>query len=500
MIKRFTIYLFLILTTIAITNNSISNLINASANDVILLNARADSDYSFTLTCNNNTHITNGGEPTGYYIEVKNTGTLEDTILFSYEIINVTGGTEPDATEWFVRLDRAQMTLLPGETVTIILSIATSCGCQEGTIATVRLTGQSSNEPSVILFVDTFTTRGPKEGDQLVDIEIENFMDLSEPRAGKPLTFSFKVYNYQSVSQSYNLINLEKPPDWTVEFNENIFNIDLKSKISIPITLSIPTKNNPNDYLFNFSVKSINDPTIIDFIDVILTLQPELAITEIKSLNATPTAGESLSIEVTFSNIGPAVARDFVLNLYNSSERTKDKLIYQTTIPELYGDTEMKINFTWLPMVAKVYNITGILNPDFTIPEMSNRYGNNIITSKITVQQPEPPDIPNGGDDSNGTGDNYMAAGIGVTIFIIIILVLIYYFTHRTGSAKGEEKTAKKIPLSKGFDRGDSSSGRGRGSTSGKKGKKGRKGKGKKARKEKLTARERARLKAREKH
>ena len=500
MIKRVAIHLFLIIIIIAITNNSFSNRLYGSGNDYLLLNSRANSDYSFTLTCNNNTHITNGGDPTGYYIEAKNTGTMEDTIIFSCEIINVTGGTEPDASEWYVRLDREQMTLLPGESVTIILSIATACNCQEGTIATVRLTGQSSNEPSVILSVDTYTTRGPKEGDQLVDIEIENFMDLSEPHAGKPLTFSLKVYNYQSVSQSYNLINLGKPPDWTVEFDENIFNIELKSKVSIPITLNIPAKNNPNDYLFNFSVKSINDPTIIDFIDVIITLQPELALTEIKSLNATPTAGEPLAIEVTFSNIGPAVARNFVLKLYNSSGRTQDSLIYQTTIPELYGETKMMMNFTWLPMVAKVYNITGILNPDFIIPEMSNRYGNNIITSKIMVQEPEKPNIPKDGDDGAKTADNYMVAGIGITIFILIILVLIYFFTHRTGSAKDEERTAKKIPLSRSFDRADRDRhARARQTSSGKKDKKGRGGKGKKARKEKLTAHERARLKAMEK-
>ena len=61
---------------------------------------RARSDYNFIITCDNNSHITSGGDTTGYYIEVNNTGTSQDSISLSYDIIEVTGGEEPTPNDW----------------------------------------------------------------------------------------------------------------------------------------------------------------------------------------------------------------------------------------------------------------------------------------------------------------------------------------------------------------------------------------------------------------
>ena len=63
------------------------------------------ADYDFTLICENNSHITNGGDATGYIIKITNTGTQSDTIALDWEIIDVTGGTEPDPSEWEAHLN-----------------------------------------------------------------------------------------------------------------------------------------------------------------------------------------------------------------------------------------------------------------------------------------------------------------------------------------------------------------------------------------------------------
>ena len=103
-----------------------------------------------------------------------NTGTQQDTIVLSYEIINVTGGDEPDVREWYANLDKTQLTLLVGETGIVILTVDSSCGCQEGTVATVRVLGQSINEPTVTAYADTFTTRGPEIREDALEIELNN--------------------------------------------------------------------------------------------------------------------------------------------------------------------------------------------------------------------------------------------------------------------------------------------------------------------------------------
>ncbi len=451
---------------------------NTSATIMEFSRSRASPDYSFTITTSNNSHITNGKDPTGYYINIKNEGNLQDTILLTYKIINVTGGPEPDIREWSVKLNKESITLNPSDTGTIILTVESSCSCQDGTIATVRVTGESINEPTVTDYVDTYTTRGPEENEILVELDIEDVSVFFDLHPGQILSFSMVVYNYQSVSQSYTITNTKQPIGWDIKFVQEIFEVPQNSKTSIGVQTSIPIKNEPGDYVFSFRIISNYDSTIFASKSVTITLLPELTVDAITPSESEPTLGNSIELEITIKNLGQAVARDFVVNLYDSIERTPEHLINTTKVKELFGEDEITHTFTWLGDDLGPYNLTVHVDPNDLIDEVGNRIGNNIKTRTITVKKPIQQKPEDGNDNSSDVMSKYL---LPITLFIIIILcslIFIIYFFRRFRGSKNYGKSAKKIPLSHSFSRGGSGKGR------------------KKAHKEKLTASERARIKA----
>jgi hypothetical protein len=439
--------------------------------------SRADSDFDFTITIENNTHITNGGDPTGYFIDVKNIGTAQDTISIKFKIINLTGGDEPDIKEWNVHLDKDSVTLNPGESEVVVLTVETGCGCQDGTTATIRVTAQSINEPSMSKYVDTYTTRGPNLGEQLVRISIEDVSVFVVLTAGQEITFGLRVDNYQSVPQSYFITNTGKPAGWPIEFSTEPFEVGQNSKSSIKVHTKIPTENEPGIYTFSFNVRSDRDPTLSNSTKVPIGLYPELAVEKLQLSKTTPNVSEPTTLQVSISNLGQAVARNFVLTLYNGTQLIPKYLINSTRVTELYGNDSTIVEFTWVPSYSGVQNLTLYVNPNSIIKEAFNRYGNNLLTKEITVQKPVIDDPSKNGDDNDQSGESNIYL-VAVIIIIIVILIVIFIIKPRTSSLKASGRTAQKIPLSRG------SGGR---TTK----------RGKKARKEKLTAAENARLKAR---
>ena len=292
--------------------------------------------------------MTNGKDPTAYNIKIENTGAAQDTILVTSKIINVTGGPEPDVREWFAWLSRDQVTLNPGESAVVVLTVSTSCNCQEGSVATVRVSGESGNDPGISAHVDTYTTRGIKEGDILVELDIEDVSVFFELTAGQHIAFSLEVYNYQSIPQTYTLTNTDGPDGWVLKFAQESFEVSAKSKYVVLVQTTIPLRNEPGEYIFSFNVQSDNDPNIIAFTDVPIILLPELTVEEIKSIPLTPKPGEYIDLQVIIRNQGQAVARSIVLNLYNGTEHSEEYMINTTVIPELYGSKEVTYNFTWL--------------------------------------------------------------------------------------------------------------------------------------------------------
>ena len=448
--------------------------------------AKADSEYSFTITCNNNTHVTNGNDPTGYYIEVKNTGTKQDSLLITYKIINVTGGSEPDINEWHANLNRDSVTLNPGDTETLVLTVESGCGCQEGTIATVRVTAQSGNEPTIIAYLDTFTTRGYVVG-RLVDFDIADVSVFFELVAGQNLTYELAIYNFQTVSQSYKLINDLKPDGWVLEYDQESIEVNANSKKRVKIHTKIPEENEPGKYSFAFKIKSDRDPTIHDYLWVNLTLNPELAVEKIVPSTVMPKPNESVYLMVNISNLGPAVGRSFKVHLYDgefNSNNLNENLINFTTITELYGGEETTLNFTWYPESTGLYNISVYVNPYSSPAEAFNRYGNNILKEPITIQEFIPPKNPKKkGDDDKWL---YYQIAIGVSVITLLVVILIMYI-FRNSASTSDERTALKIPLSRGLSSGP-------GGAKGRPGDRGASRK-KKAHKEKLTAKDKKRSK-----
>ncbi len=402
---------------------------------------RADSDYDFTIKCDDNSHITNGGDPTGYFINIKNTGTALDTIVLDWEIINVTGGTEPDPQEWSAFLNKEQVTLNPGDNQVVILNVSTFCGCQLDTTATIRVTGRSVNEPAVTGFVDIYTTRGPEEG--AVELEKPNMSLFSDLEAGQDLDFTLKVVNLNPNQQSFKIVNPSKPQDWVVEFNENSFKVSAFSTFDFPVFTKIPEKIVPGNVMFVFKVQSLYDPYIKDSLDFTFALLPELAVKNIKLMDTEAVVGNKLKLQVTISNLGPALASSFIFEVYEAADLSSVHLITQINVDMLWGSEELVRNISWTPVEARLYNITVLVNPGFTIEEVGNRYGNNLKTTGFTILS----ETSNGNDNGNGSNGGPQGILIFSIFVVIVVLVLLYFIFQRQRANDESEKTAKKIPL-----------------------------------------------------
>jgi hypothetical protein len=432
-----------------------------------LAGSRARANIDFIITTENNSHITNGKEATGYFINITNTGTLQDTVVLSVEIINVTGGDEPDVREWSAVLDKTQVTVPPGVSAMVVLTVVSSCGCQEGTVATIRVNGRSITEPSISGFLDTYTTRGPSLDGDLLEVELADvsvFMDL---QAGKSITFELNIYNLQSIEQSYIVSTFYRPVGWKLDYLRTSFIVGGKAKYTMDVELTLPIQNEPGDYKIIFDIESDWDSNIEDGLEIPLKLLPELAVEAIKLVGDNVYPGENVTVQVIIKNLGQAIARGFKVNLYNTTniqDQPEDHIIGSVVFPSIGAGAEQVLNFTWRPDAVGEENLTAHVNPNSAIPEFSNRYGNNILTKKVAVHEPGSND-PGDKDDDSGSGIGYLIPTISLIIVIIIILFLIYYAKHRSSGGGSSTRTARKIPLDQ----------RGRGVAKAKSGKKARK-------------------------
>jgi hypothetical protein len=422
--------------------------------------SRARADYAFTIKCENNSHITNGGDPTGYFIDIENTGTKQDTIIITNELIEVTGGTEPDPKEWSAFLNKGQVTLNPGAKTQVILNVSTGCGCQLHTVATIRVFGESVLSPSHSSYIDTFTTRGPEQ--DRVELEKPGNLVFSDLKADSDLNFTLGVVNPSSNPQKFTIRNTKKPKGWTLDYNTEAFEVAQLSNYNFKVQTKIPAKNEPGEYKFDFTIKSLYDPYVHDSVEFEMTLLPELAIKKLEFSNPEPVPGEQLIIQVTIKNFGPALARDFAVNLYDYSEPKIEFLVGQGKIDLLYGNDKFVQNFTWLPNKEGNYNLTALVNPSYDIDEVGNRFGNNLETKSILVKSKSNNDNgghPNNGDDERTeVFDSLSSTTLYSIIAIVIVLsvVVLYFISSRLRGSNSSERTAKKIPLSRQKSRGSS--------------------------------------------
>jgi uncharacterized membrane protein len=424
---------------ISIFNQQVVIAEDVAYDTVVQGSARADEDYEFTIECENNSHITDGGDATGYFIIITNEGRLADTITLSWEIINVTGGSEPDPKEWDAYLNKNQVSLNPLESAQIILNVSTGCGCQIDTVATIRVTGQSVNSPSKSVYIDTFTTRGPEIGD--VELELTDYSIFSDLIAGQEVSFRLEVFNPQQTKHTYKLRATNKPNGWQLLYSDGEFFVNGISKVTLDIFLTLPLNNNPGEYKIKFIVESTLDPYINDDLTIEIPLLPELSVKTIDISVQEPIVNEKLTFNVDVENLGPAIARNIQVNYYDHEDRSIGHLIGQDTIVELSGNSETRLNFSWTPKTIGEYNITIHVDPENIISEVGNRYFNNLEKFILTVH-PKKED-----KDNEGNGAGFEMMWVLLVVAAVVVVLIIIFFMFRRSNNFLDEKTAKKIPL-----------------------------------------------------
>lgn len=417
--------------------------------------SRAGSDYDFTLKCEDNSHITNGGDPTGYFIEITNTGKFQDTIILNWEIINVTGGTAPDPKEWDAFLNHEQVSLNPSNSRKVILNVSTDCGCQIETKATIKVTGYSANNPSLVKSIETYTTRGPDvDYVRLEGPKMSKFADLV---AGQKLNFTLKVVNPSSNPQSFKITNQAKPVDWKIEFNEDPFKVGPFSTYNFNVKTQLPIKILPKEYSFQFLVQSTYDPHVKDMLEIKFALLPELLIRKIKLSDKEPIVDEQIKVIVTIANEGPALANDVEFEVFEQFGSGSEILLNKIIIDTFSGSTEQIQNVTWTPSLEGLYNLTAHVDRKKQIQEEGNSEFNNFKIKGFKIYPNSSSENGKNGENGNSKEEKDIIEGIFssenmiyLIICIVTVLIILFYFIfHRLKKSKNAEKTAKKIPLNR---------------------------------------------------
>jgi hypothetical protein len=419
--------------------------------------------FDLAIECENNTHVTNGGDPTGYFITITNTGTEADTIEMSFKIIEVTGGEEADVNDWNAAFDKDTINLAPSASEVVVMTVMSLCTCQEGYTATIRATAQSVNAPSVSKYVDTFTIYGPPAAGT-VELVLDDLLQFEDLVAGKPFDFSIYVYNFQNVPQTYELTNPNLYSGWIVEFDGGAFEVLEKDNKTVDIVLKTPLTNEPGWYNLSFNIQSTKDTIIKNSLSVPIHLQPELTVESITPSILSPEVGETIEFDIVVANLGTALAKNINVHILNESLiNSPEYLIQKTSIKELNAHSNTTIKYNWKPKEPKRYNFTVFVNPNFPIKEMSNRYYNNFKTRVISIHEiPSGNGQNNDGSDSNenGSASNifnspYFIPSVVAGIVILLVLILVLLKSRSGDKAKSDdEKTAKKIPLRSGFSSG----------------------------------------------
>lgn len=170
------------------------------------------------------------GDSTTYSFEVKNEGSIEDTVYLT--VIGLPDGWDA----WF---DDNGIILESGESRIVTLTLNTPSEEDVGEY-TIYVKGESAYDSSVYDTVKTVTTLLYP-----IEISIKSNHKWAEP--GSDVEFSFTVRNNREVMNEIEL-SIELPENWTEVFGSDVLYIMPKGEQSTTLILSIYSKAIADDY------------------------------------------------------------------------------------------------------------------------------------------------------------------------------------------------------------------------------------------------------------
>jgi len=217
----------------------------------ILPGVAIGADYEVLLECPDNSKTSDGSNSVYYTITVYNKGIESDTYTLEPKLVTVTGG-DPDPEKWSYDVYPLSLTLEPGGSGNVGLTVGSGCGCQVGTTAQVDVHATSAANPLVNDVISTFTIRGNDAADDPPPdinnthprpdfrVHLQEDYIVKDPPLGERLNFTLAFTNLYNGSHPLDLIIMKVPQDWTVDLEEAHITLEVNGSATATFYVTPP--------------------------------------------------------------------------------------------------------------------------------------------------------------------------------------------------------------------------------------------------------------------
>ena len=212
--------------------------------------------YGVFLLCEDNQHIIGINEATNYNITVFNTGNQNDTI-------NLTMNTEGLPENWSAVLSKDNVTLPPGKSTNITLTVA-SFYPDVNSYAYIVIAGISQNDSGKSCSVFTLTKLESLYG---VLLSCQDNIHSVDPN--NYTVYTITVHNRGNVNDTIDLLYLNKPYGWKA--NLSSYSVTIAANQSEDVLLYVKSPSDIETGKAEIKVKgtSRNDPSKSDYVTTI---------------------------------------------------------------------------------------------------------------------------------------------------------------------------------------------------------------------------------------
>lgn len=397
----------------------LSILINNSTPMVIPASGTKADFYSIDINSTTTVKTTDGKNPVDYIITVTNTGNRQDTITLYPELLEVTGCSEPDENEWSYTLDTSLITLAPSQSVVLVLTVSTSCGCQVNCKVAIEIHAVSGSDANVHESIILYTTRGPAKKVTGLVVEIDFNSALNVIYLDQVMKFDVYIYNLQNQQDTIIVWPTEGPESWSIGVSPDEFTLQPNSKKLITLNFKVPENISSGDFYITLTAQSRDSPNIQGKDRILIEIRPDLIITHVRFSETPAYANERVKISISIQNIGLTPASDIELVVYDELNLTSEHELNRQTIPSLASNQSMTVTITWKPAKGQ-YNITIMIDPNDEINELTNV--NNFRIEPLNVKKA-----------AGTTTQEWLYYAL---IFLIILIILIWLISRYRSAGK----------------------------------------------------------------
>ncbi|MCK5559015.1 MAG: hypothetical protein KAJ51_00415, partial [Thermoplasmata archaeon] len=440
---------------------------NDEIRDEIVLPVHILKVRKIALKCREAKKTGNVSERISFIITVENNGNSKDAVNLRYSFI--TQGVDND--NWKVQMSKNITTLYPYESRDVIISVFIplealadtnylTFNVQEGYLIQIR--GISQNDTTVVADKEIEVLVNP-----IYDFEFNKQKDRKYliQHQTRIIDYTFKISNKGNV---WDLIDISPESNYTwisIPYEQRKLLPGVTEELTI--NFDPPVGLLEGEYKFTIYGKSVNDPTLINSLELVLEIiESDLELTSIMIgdeplSEATVKEGETVLVRAQLTNVGDldyynkTTDENVVIKFMEGSNYIGELNISYLPSERTSSENSVWVTYPWKIGKARTYTVIVKLDPYEAFTESSTT--NNELSGKLKV-------IPPKGTNADDAGDELLSSDLLLLLIAIVIVIIIMILgvwaniaITRRGLKKGYTKDGEYKPYEEGhkaeFDR-----------------------------------------------